>query len=205
MFLEVFLVNIVRVQIFEVFLTFHILGLTGRNAAGKGAVAEILKQKSFIYHSLSDTLREELRNHGQKESRENLIQVGNNLRKSGGPSVLADLMIKNLVSLDHHVVDSIRNPAEVDSLNRTYLNHKFSLIAVDALPEIRFKRLKNRNRIGDSSSWEEFVHQESLEEKSDNPNKQQLFGTILKADYSVDNSGTLTELNQQINKIINQL
>ena len=68
MFSEVFLVNIVRVQIFEVFLTFHILGLTGRNAAGKGAVAEILKQKSFIYHSLSDTLREELRNNGKKES-----------------------------------------------------------------------------------------------------------------------------------------
>jgi len=205
MFSEVFLVNIVRVQIFEVFLTFHILGLTGRNAAGKGAVAEILKQKSFIYHSLSDILRKELRNKGKKESRENLIQVGNNLRKSGGPSILADLMIKNLVSLNHHVVDSIRNPAEVDSLNRTYLNHKFNLIAVDALPEIRFKRLKERNRIGDSSSWEEFVHQESLEEKSDNPNKQQLFGTILKADYNVDNSGTLTELNQQINKIINQL
>ena len=197
--------NIARVQIFEVFLTFHILGLTGRNAAGKGAVAEILKQKSFIYHSLSDTLRDELRNNGKKESRENLIQVGNNFRKSGGPSVLADLMIKNLVSLDHHVVDSIRNPAEVDSLNRTYLNHKFSLITVNALPEIRFKRLKDRNRIGDSSSWEEFVHQESLEEKSDNPNKQQLFGTILKADFRVDNSGTLTELNQQINKIINQL
>ena len=205
MFSEVFLVNIVRAQIFEVFLTFHILGLTGRNAAGKGAVAEILKQKSFIYHSLSDTLREELRNNGKKESRENLIQVGNDLRNSGGPSVLADLIIKNLVSLNHHIVDSIRNPAEVDSLNRTYLNHKFSLIAVDALPELRFKRLKDRNRIGDSSSWEEFIHQESLEEKSDNPNKQQLFGTILKADYSVDNSGTLTELNQQINKIINQL
>ncbi len=45
-----------------------------------------------------------------EESRDNLIFIGNKLRSEGGPGVLADRMIKNLVSLDNHIVDSIRNP-----------------------------------------------------------------------------------------------
>ncbi len=39
----------------------YIIGLTGRNAAGKGTIADLLKKRKFIYHSLSDTLREELK------------------------------------------------------------------------------------------------------------------------------------------------
>ena len=65
--------------------------------------------------------------------------------------------------------------------------------------------MKNRGRIGDSSSWEEFVYQESLEEKSDDPNKQQLLATISKANIVVDNSGTLEDLEQQVLKILSDL
>ena len=89
--------SIVKVQISEVSsLTFYIIGLTGRNAAGKGTVANLLKERSFEYHSLSDTLRNELRKRGVEESRDELISVGNELRSSGGSGILADLMIENI-------------------------------------------------------------------------------------------------------------
>ena len=60
MFSVVFLVSTVKAPTSEVFLPYHIIGLTGRNAAGKGTVATMLKKRSFEYHSLSDTLRNEL-------------------------------------------------------------------------------------------------------------------------------------------------
>ena len=160
--------SIVKVQISEVFLAFYIIGLTGRNAAGKGTVANLLKERTFEYHSLSNTLRDELKIRGVEES------------------------------------DSIRNPSESDSLNRKYTNHKFYLIAVDADPEIRFQRLKTRGRVGDSSTWEQFLHQEALEE-SDDPSKQQLLLTMKKADFSLDNSGTIEQLENQIDKILEGL
>ena len=185
--------SIVKVQISEVFLAFYIIGLTGRNAAGKGTVANLLKERSFEYHSLSDTLRSELRKRGVEESRDELIKIGNELRSSSGSGILADLMI-----------DAIRYPSESDSLNRKYTNHKFYLIAVDADPEIRFQRLKTRGRIGDSSTWEQFLHQEALEE-SDDPSKQQLLLTMKKADFSLDNSGTIEQLENQIDKIFEGL
>jgi len=198
-------VSIEKDQTFEVNLSHHIIGLTGRNAAGKGTVASFLKKSSFVYHSLSDTLRAELKRRNLDESRENLIQIGNKLREEGGPGVLADLMIDNLLSLEDHIVDSIRNPVEVESLRRTYSNHKFVLISVDASPEIRYERLKSRKRLGDSSSWEMFLEQEKLEESSEDPNKQQLLATIGKADFTVDNSGSIEELEKQIIAILKKL
>ena len=53
----------------------YIIGLTGRNAAGKGTIADLLKKRKFIYHSLSDTLREELSHKSMEESRDNLILI----------------------------------------------------------------------------------------------------------------------------------
>ena len=186
-------------------MSYHIIGLTGRNAAGKGTVAYFLEKNSFVYHSLSDTLREELKRRNLEESRENLIQIGNDLRKNGGPGVLADLMIHSLLSLEDHIVDSIRNPSEVKSLRRVYPNHKFVLISVDASPEIRYERLKSRNRLGDSSSWEIFLEQEKLEESSKDPNKQQLLATISEAEFNVDNSGSIEQLENQIKAILKKL
>ena len=206
MYYAVSLANIEKALISEdINLVYHIIGLTGRNASGKGTVASFLKNSSFVYHSLSDTLREELKNRKLEESRDNLIMIGNSLREDGGPGILADLMISNITSLENHVVDSIRNPLEVKSLRREYDNHNFSLISVDAKPEIRYERLKQRNRSGDSASWEEFQAQEKLEESSSNPNKQQLFATINKADYHIDNSGSLSDLENKISKILDSL
>ncbi len=206
MYYAAYLASIEKVLISEdIILVYHIIGLTGRNAAGKGTVASFLKKKSFVYHSLSDTLREELKRRKLEESRDNLIMIGNSLRESGGPGILADLMISNLISLENHIVDSIRNPIEVKSLRREYDKHNFILISVDAKPEIRYERLKQRDRAGDSSSWKEFITQEKLEESSSDPNKQQLFATINEADYHIDNSGSLTNLEDQISKVLDNL
>ena len=101
--------------------------------------------------------------------------------------------------------DSIRNPSEVKSLRRVYPNHKFVLISVDASPEIRYERLKSRNRLGDSYSWEIFLEQEKLEESSKDPNKQQLLATIGKADFNVDNSESIEQLENQIKVILKKL
>ena len=186
-------------------MTYYIIGLTGRNASGKGTVASLLMKRSFSYHSLSDTLRTKLAEKGIEESRDNLIAIGNKLREEGGPGVLAAMMREKIVTPSDHVVDSIRNPYEVSSLRRKYDNHSFCLIAVDAKPEVRYERLSERNRKGDSRTWEQFLEQEKLEESSDNPNKQQLFATINEADYVLDNSGNLEYLENNLQNIIDNL
>tara|TARA_S200000501_G_scaffold306637_1_gene295426 strand:- start:39 stop:635 length:597 start_codon:yes stop_codon:yes gene_type:complete len=198
-------VNIERDQISEDILKSIVFGLTGKNASGKGTVAEILKKKNFTYHSLSDSLRDELKSLKKEETRENLIDIGNKLRQKGGPGVLADKLIPKLNSENNHIVDSIRNPLEVISLRKETLLRRFFLISVDANSRLRYDRLCSRGRIGDTDSWEKFVEQEKKEENNDDPNKQQLSRTMEMADYSIDNSGTLEDLEAQVNRIISSL
>ena len=198
--------NIERAQISEnFFLVAIIIGLTGKNAAGKGTVADILSKKEFVYHSLSDSLRDELKLLGKEVTRDNLIEIGNKLRKEGGPGVLAYKMRPKLGSDKNHIVDSIRNPFEVNSLREDFSSNTFILISVDADARLRYDRLCSRGRIGDSDSWESFVNQEKQEENNDDPNKQQLSKTMNMADYSIDNSGNLESLEKQVRKILSKL
>ena len=66
-----------------------IIGLTGKNAAGKGELAKHIQSKEFVYFSLSDVLREEATRRGLDHSRGTLINVGNELRKKFGNGILA--------------------------------------------------------------------------------------------------------------------
>ena len=122
-----------------------IIGLTGKNGAGKGEVARFLTESGYEYHSLSDILREELASRGEKVTREKLIAIVNELRANYGAGVVAERTLGKLSPEAHAVVDSIRNPFEVEALRR---RKTFHLISVDADPKIRFERARLRNREG---------------------------------------------------------
>ena len=73
-----------------------IIGLTGRNASGKGEAANYLKEKGFIYYSLSDVIREEATKRGLEHSRDILIKLGNELREKHGAGYLAEQISNKL-------------------------------------------------------------------------------------------------------------
>ncbi|MBI2654262.1 AAA family ATPase [Candidatus Woesearchaeota archaeon] len=184
-----------------------IIGLTGKNAAGKGEVAAYLKTKGFIYYSLSDVLREEATKRGLEHSREKLINLGNELRKKHGASYLAKEVNKKIKRQlknnknQNFVVDSIRSPHEAKELMK---NKEFSLIGVDATIELRFKRLLERNRVGDARTLEEFKQQEQRENLKGDTN-QQLDATFAMAGKIIVNEGSLGELHKKVDDLLIQL
>lgn len=184
-----------------------ILGLIGKNASGKGEVANYLKKKGFIYFSLSDELREEATKKSLSHERETLISLGNILRKQNGPQYLAEKIsnkIKNNLKNGNgknFVVDSIRSPFEAKEFMK---NKDFLLIGIDAPIELRFERLKNRNRIGDAKTLEEFKKQEEME-NTKNPVSQQLDATFSLAGKRINNNGSLGELHEKIDELLEEL
>lgn len=176
-----------------------LLGLTGKFAAGKGAVADILRARGFAYHSLSDILREELAARGLAESREALTEMGNELRRLHGPGALAVRLVDRLRGGADHVVDSIRNPVEVEVL-RTL--DGFVLVGVDADPRVRFERLAARGRQGDVSTWERFVELEERETHSDDPTRQRLAATFELADLVLVNDGARDDLEAAVARLL---
>jgi dCMP deaminase len=179
-----------------------LIGLTGRNAAGKGEVAKYLQTKSFYYHSLSDAIRAEIRARNLEVSRESLIQVGNELRHAFGASILADRILELTEPDRNYVIDSIRNPAEVATLRKACRN--FKLIRVDAPLQIRFERTVARRRENDPITFDAFAALDTREASGD-PLSQNLDEVERLADEVLVNDATLAELHPKIDLIVGRL
>jgi|TARA_B100001964_G_scaffold237107_1_gene300023 dephospho-CoA kinase len=209
-----------------------IIALTGKNASGKSEVAEYLKTKGFVYYSLSDVLREEATKRGLEHSRDNLTKLGNGLREKFGASYLAaqinkkikqqlksnnrnSIIKKNNGLINNNgskineknnnetnfVIDSIRSPYEAKELMK---NKDFILIGIDVPVELCFKRLLERNRVGDAKTLEAFKQQEQRENLNNTTN-QQLDETFKLAEKVIVNDGTLEELHKKVDDLLLQL
>ncbi len=172
-----------------------IIGLTGKNASGKGEVAKFLESRGFQFHSLSDVLREELKRKHLTPTRDHLTRVGNELREKFGPSILADRIMKKLAESQNYVVDSFRNPAEVEAFRA---RPDFVLWAVTAKPEIRLARIKSRAREEDPITLKDFVKVEKREAKNADPNKQAIDACEKLADREITNNSSLDKLYGQL-------
>jgi len=179
------------------------IGFTGPNAAGKGeAVKYLVDRHKFIAHSLSDIIRSEAKTRGLEPARENLIAIGNELREKEGPAVLAKRTVEKIKNAPQAVIDSIRNPKEIEELRKSLKD--FKLIGISADINVRFERAKKRGRIGDGITPEEFKKQEEKENTKDE-NAQQLNKCYETADIKIDNSGTVEELYGRLDKILEEL
>jgi len=175
-----------------------IVGLTGPNASGKGEAASYLRTKDFKYYSLSDILREEAKKAGIEPLRENLIRLGNELRRKNTPSYLASMIRERLIKPGDYIVDSIRNPAEVEALQK---EKGFILLGIDAPVEVRFKRSLKRKRPGDAETLRDFIEKEK-KENIDDPENQQLKKCIEMANPVIVNDSNIEEFHRKIDEAI---
>src|SRR5437868_4713947 len=178
-----------------------LIGLTGKNAAGKGEVARYLQRKSFYYYSLSDAIREEIRARGEEPTRERLIVVGNELRQRYGSNILAERILAKIEDDKHYVIDSIRNPAEVEAFRAA---KHFKLIRVEAPADVRYQRILSRQRESDPRTLEDFIALENREAEGDDTS-QNLVKVELMADYAVLNNSALEKLYPQLDELIGKL
>lgn len=176
-----------------------IIGLTGSLCAGKGEVANYLKSLGFFSYSLSDVLRKEAEMLNIESTRENMIKLGNELRKLHGNGILAK-KIKEIIPSDKNIViDSIRNPEEVKELKELT---GFTLVGVDSLEETRFARMLSRNRPGDPKTIEEF---RKINEDLGVEYGQQVQKCMKTADCILVNNVPIDQLHKKIDKLLKDL
>jgi dCMP deaminase len=179
-----------------------IIGLTGKNGAGKTEVSDYLRKRGFTYFSLSDEIREEVSRRELVSSRETLIDIGNELRARFGAGVLAERILERLGHDCNYVVDSIRNPAEVEALRR---RSDFALIVLEAEQKLRFERSRLRGRESAAQTLEQFIQEEERELVSADPVSQQLLATQGMADFVVKNNDTLESLQKSLDELLPSL
>lgn len=181
-----------------------VIGVIGTIASGKDSVSNYLvKRYGFRKIVMSNFLRAEARKRNIKvKNREVLRKLQHELRERYGEDYLINKAIEMIKAKDHMsmknvVIDGLRTTIDV-TLAKKRLGAK--IILVDAKPFIRYMRAKKRGRQGSSKTYEQFLHTEAIEAATFNFHK-----TFKLADYKLDNSGSLKDMEKNVDKIMKQL
>ncbi|QQR84082.1 AAA family ATPase [Candidatus Peregrinibacteria bacterium] len=175
-----------------------IIGLTGSMGAGKGEVVKILEKEGFQYITLSMMVREEARKRGVPEEREQLMEVGNDLRETEGLGVLAKRALEKIQAsgTDKWVVDGIRNPAEIDELKK---HDGVIIVGLEANRDLLVERILKRARPSDAKTPDEILRKIERElSEGESLAGQQVGKCMQKTDVTLVNEGTLEELEKTV-------
>jgi len=178
-----------------------IIGITGTNASGKGTVASyLMKHHGYKHYSAGGLLTEMLEKMGEGVDREKMKDLANKQRQEHGADYLASELYKKAAESDADaVIEALRTVGEVKRLQE---NSDFTLLAVDAEIETRYKRAQGRASSKDNVTFDEFVKSEKEEMESDDPNRQNLSECIKLADFVIENNGSVEELKHKVDIIL---
>ncbi|MDR0604438.1 MAG: AAA family ATPase [Bacteroidales bacterium] len=177
------------------------IGITGTIGAGKGTLVDYLtSRKDFVHYSVRSFLIAELTNRQMLINRDTMTCLANELRKKYTSSYIIDCLFALAQTIGKNaVIESIRAIGEIESLRK---KGNFYLLAIDANPAIRYKRIVCRRSETDHVSFEEFLQNEQREMTSTDANKQNISQCIALADYLLCNDGTRDELYKQLENIL---
>ena len=180
-----------------------IIGLTGPICSGKDEVAKLLSEMGFTRLSLSDEIRAEMRAKGIELTRSNLQEYADNTRRKEGAGAWARKIMARLQNDKNYVIDSIRNPGEIEELRQL---GNFFLIKVYAPARMRFSRMVKRNRGQDPQKFEDFEKLEMKDLGIGQPDYgQQHAQCFALADKTIINEGSIEKLKEKANEIVGEL
>ena len=183
-----------------------IIGVTGSIASGKSILTSFLKERGFIYLTLSKFLKDIAAQRNIPIERKNLQDLGNKLREEEGNEVLAKYVVEEIKNNNYVnvVIESIRNPFEIRYLKNNLSG--FYLISFEALKEIRFNRVLERKNPIDPKTWEDFVKIDDRDQGiGESESGQGVKQCIDLSDYHIINDDSLENTIDKINKIYNEL
>ena len=180
-----------------------IIGITGTDGAGKGAaVNHLVRRRGFAHYSSRAEIEREIARQNLTPDRQTLREVANDLRFTHGRDVLVVRALERIHddNVSNVVIESIRALAEVEALKRV----GGILLAIDADPKERYRRISGRKSATDMVSFEEFLAQEQIEMNDPDPNGMQKAAVMAQADHTIMNNRSLRKLFTDVDGFLKQ-
>ncbi len=172
-----------------------VLVIVGMPGAGKSLASSVMKSRGIPVFVSGDIIRAEALKKKLEFTRKNLGELMLKIRKEEGMGAVA----KRLVPLvekegaEFVVYEGARSVEEVDELRRKY---RVILIAINASPQARFKRLQRRGRSDKPRGWADF------EERDNRELGVGIAKLIALADRTVENEDSKDDLKRRTRRIL---
>jgi dephospho-CoA kinase len=180
-----------------VFESRKIVGVVGMAGSGKTEVARAFEQSGFTRVRFGDITDEEVAKRGLVLNEDNERRVRELLRKEHGMVAYAKLNLPKIdTALENSnvVVDGLYSWEEYTFLKDRY-GEDFSVVAVWASPEMRYARLSSRAQRPLTNAEAAGRDRNEIE----NTNKG---GPIAMADYTIINESSMSDLEEQVSKVL---
>ncbi len=176
------------------------LGLAGMPGSGKGEVAEVAKKRGIPVFSIGNIVREWFARKCPEKPASEMNEYSNKEKKEKGNIIWAKRLAEKLKNQNFKskliIIDGIRSPEEVDFFKTMF---DFRVVAIIASEETRFKRNSVRGRADDSADFAAFKKRDETEISWGSEE------VIQNSEYKIENEGTLKELDEKINFLLNKL
>ncbi|MEM4482079.1 MAG: AAA family ATPase [Desulfurococcaceae archaeon] len=171
--------------------------VAGMPGAGKSILTEVAREMGIPVYTMGDVVREETLKRFGKITPDLMVGTSVDLRREWGDDIIA-LRTLSKIEGQHSVVliDGVRSLGEVEAFRA---RGETVVIAVHASPRTRFKRLLERKRPGDPSTYEEFSSRDLIELGYG------LGNVIALADYMIVNEGTIDEAKIVMRSILSDI
>lgn len=171
--------------------------VAGMPGSGKSIVVEAANKLNIPVYVMGDVIREETLKRYGIITPELMVETSRKLRLEHGDDIVAKKTLERIRPEDKIVlIDGTRSLKEIEVFRR---NGEVVIIAVHASPRTRFKRLLERRRPGDPSSFEEFVKRDLTELDFG------LGNVIALADYMIVNEGAIDDALSQSISVLKKL
>ena len=194
-----------------------IIGFVGLPGSGKGEASKIAREQGLYVVVMGDVIRQEAARLDLEPTDQNLGRIGNALREKEGPEAIAKrtLEMARSTGKDLVVVDGLRSGAEAEFFRSRA--DEFYLIEVQAAAEARLGWLEKRGRPDDPRGCEQVMDNASadgqaksnsataLEERECREKGWGLCQAMQRADYRIDNSGSLEDLRRKVVGLLGEI
>lgn len=174
-----------------------IVCIVGMPGSGKSVVAKAARDLGIPVYNMGDVVREETLKKYGKITSELMLRTSIELREKYGPAIIAVKTVEKIRG-GHEIVavDGVRSLDEVNVFMRY---GDVVIVAIHASPKTRFKRIIERKRPGDPSTWEEFRERDLAELRFGIGN------VIALADYMIVNEESVEEAYKRAREILERL
>ncbi len=177
-----------------------LIGVTGTNGSGKGAVVEYLVgAKGFSHYTARTIILDEMRLRHLPDTRVNMREVANALRKEHGAAYIIEKLYEMAKEDSKAVIESLRTIGEAEFIKK----QSGVIFAIDADKKLRYERVANKDGFELAHiSFEDFCEIEDREMASSEPWDMNVFGVMQLADVRIENNGSLEELHAAIDQAL---